>query len=100
MKSKLNNLFILVFITLFSCLVLSNKKRQTQKIYDFDGFDSLCIADSIPRDLTTWDNEDYYDEKSDKVRTKYYLNVGDTISYIVTIDDDCNFIVEKKGVTY
>ena len=96
MNEKIRNISLLLFMILFSCVLISNKKQPNQKIYDFDAFDSLCIADSIPRDLNTWESVDYWDDEENTLKTKFYLNVGDSISYIVFYNKEGDFVVEKN----
>ena len=96
MKKYYRHIIYVMIMTFFLCLIIASKKKPKQMVYDFDGVDSLCVADSIPRDLNTWEGMDYYDERTDKVKTKYYLNVGDSIYYIVYFNDNYDFVVEKQ----
>ena len=95
---KILSVFLLCMII---PLLTSNAKRKPSnlQVYDFDGFDSLCIADSIPRNLNTWESTDYYDEKDGKVKTKFYISIGDSVSYLVWYNDDGDFVVEKNKLT-
>ena len=91
--------FIVAVITLlFLTIVLyANDQNSHSQILDFDQFDSLCVNDSIPRNLKLWENQDYVDA-NDKVKTKYTLNVKDSVIYNVKPLDDGFFYVSKENI--
>ena len=88
-----------MFVAIIMMALIANAVaggKNTPKVYDFDQFDSLCVADSIPRDLGIWDKQDVYDERRDRVITVFTLDKGDSVSYEVTFGDDGDFNVLKN----
>lgn len=85
-------------IIFFACMLFSNaarKQKATVVIYDFDQFDSLCVADSIPRDLSLWVVEDFYDNESESVKTKFFFDKDEKYFWNVQLLDDGMFLVRK-----
>ena len=90
-------------IIFFACMLFGNaarKQKATVVIYDFDQFDSLCIADSIPRDLSLWVVEDFYDNESESVKTKFFFDKGEKFFWNVQLLDDGMFLVRKMQMPW
>lgn len=88
-----------MFVAVIMVALIANAvagEKNTQKVYDFDQFDSLCVADDIPRDLGTWEKRDVYDEEKEKVITIFSIDKGDSVSYEITFGDNGDFNVLKN----
>lgn len=87
---------LLLLLVLFIPFYVITKPNQIKYItYDFDQFDSLCIADTIPRQMSIWESYDYINEKEEFV-TIYKFVKHDTIIYNVILLDDGYFNVNKS----
>lgn len=88
--------YMLVVVIMVALIANATTGKNKPQVLDFDQFDSLCVADSIPRNLNTWEKYDTYDEINDRVVTTYTLDKGDSVSYEVTFGDDGDFNVLKN----
>ena len=95
-------ILILILIIPFKIILpyyaKTNIHKKTHIILDFDQFDSLCVVDSIPRDLNKWNSHDYIGE-NEKLITNYMYLKGDTVVYNVVPLNDGYFDVIKSNNT-
>ena len=87
MRNLLKLILFIFFASIFICGVNPNNK-----LYTFDEFDSLCIKDSIPRNLNIWEYKEYYD---DKYMIEYYYT-NDSIMYKVILKDTLFDVTKYK----
>lgn len=80
-----------IVITLIANALMGGEVKR--EVLDFDQFDSLCIADTIPRDLSSWDK--YVINNNNNMTTVFTIDKSNT-TYEVTFAGGGNFNVAKK----
>lgn len=85
----MKGILILIILIIFFGIPF---KKQYKRLYTFDEFDSLCIKDSIPRNLNIWDQNEFYE---DKLIIQYNYNKNDSVFYTVEFKDTL-FEVTKR----
>ena len=102
----LNKLYLLAIAASILIIVMLSMtafgKTVNTELLDFDQFDSLCINDSIPRDLYKWEIEETADDRGKIYRT-FTFHKFDSITntsqttYDVELLDDGIFQVTKTN---
>jgi hypothetical protein len=85
-------LHIILFVFIINIFICGVNPHINNKLYTFDEFDSLCIKDSIPRNLNIWEYKEYYD---DKYMIEYYYT-NDSIMYKVILKDTLFDVTKYK----
>lgn len=85
---------MLIAILAFLYILHKPNNAVEHLILDFDQFDSLCITDSIPRNISTWQRTEFVDD-SCKLKVQFTFDKGDTVFYITEFIDNSKFSVEK-----